>query len=349
MTFEEARAVFPVLERLAYLNAGTMGPVPRPLVEAMAAEEQAELEGGRFGVPFIERSMELRAQVRGRLAALLSVAPENVALVVSTTEACNIVLAGLGLEPGDEILTSDEEHFGLLGALHVSPAKVRVAPADGLLEAVSKETKLVAASHISWVSGNSLGLDRVKADTGLPVLVDGAQSAGAIEVDAASFDFYTVSCQKWLCGPAAMGALYVRDPDALQVRWPSYFAQASHERDGSFELSPGAGRFDTAWLGSPSLTGLIAALDCAPEWRFEGIARAAAACRRHLAARYEVVTESEQGGLVSFRPQGDPEKAVVRLYDEGVIVRDLPGRDLIRVSCGYWTSEDDLQRLLDAL
>ena len=349
MTFEEARALFPVLDRLAYLNAGTMGPVPRPMADAMVAEERAELEGGRSGQPFIDRALELRGEARTRIAGLLAVPPENVALVISTTEACNIVLSGLGLGPGDEVLTSDEEHFGLLGALGVAGVNVRVAPVGGLLEAVSPQTKLVAASHISWVTGNSLGLDRIKAETGLPVLVDGAQSAGAIDVEASAFDFYTVSCQKWLCGPAATGALYVKDPDGLEVKLPSYFSQASHEPDGSFELSPDAGRFDTAWLGSPTVAGLIAALDCAPDWRAEGVARAAAVCRQRLAAHYEVVTEPEQAGLVSFRPEGDPEELVARLYDEGVVVRQIPGRGVIRVSCGWWTSEDDLDRLLDTL
>jgi selenocysteine lyase/cysteine desulfurase len=349
VTFDEARSLFPVLEEIAYLNAGTMGPLPRPTVEAIAEEHETELRRGRGGEPFVERSLALRTEVRTRLAELLAVPVENVALVVSTTEACNIVLAGLGLEPSDEVLTSDEEHFGLLGGLAVSGAEIRVAAADGLLEAVSERTKLVAASHISWVSGNALGLERVKAETGLPVLVDGAQSAGAIPVDASAFDFYTVSCQKWLCGPAAMGALYVRDPDGLQVRFPSYFTQASYEPDGSFELSPGAGRFDTAWLGSPSLVGLAAAIDCAPDWRYEGIARAAAACRKRLAARFEVVTEPDQAGLVTFRPEGDPTEVVARLLEEGVVVRELPGRGLVRVSCGWWTSEDDLDRLLAAL
>ena len=60
----------------------------------------------------------------------------------------------------------------------------------------------------------------------------------------------------------------------------------------------------------------------------------------------EIVTPPEHSTLVSFRPPGDPVELVARLYDVGVVVRELPGRDLVRASCGWWTNEDDLQRLV---
>jgi selenocysteine lyase/cysteine desulfurase len=349
VTFDEARVFFPALQRVAYLNAGSMGPLATPTVEAMQAETNRQLAEGRGGLPFFERMIELRKEVRERLAGLLSVPAEHVTLATSTTEACNIVLSGLDLGPADEIVTSDSEHFGLLGAIRASGAAIRVAPEAGIVDAVSDRTKLIAISHVSWVSGNSLDPARVKAETGLPILVDGAQSVGAIPVDAAEFDFYTVSCQKWLCGPDAMGGLYVRDPEALRVAWPSYFSQQSHAPDGSFEPWPGAARFDATWIPPASLTGLLATLDLAPEWRYERVAEMTALCRERLAERFEVVTKAGQGGLVSFRPDGDAEEVSARLYDAGVVVRFLPGRDLVRASCGWWTSESDLERLLEAL
>jgi selenocysteine lyase/cysteine desulfurase len=52
---------------------------------------------------------------------------------------------------------------------------------------------------------------------------------------------------------------------------------------------------------------------------------------------------------VSFRPEGDPVEIVERLRARGVIVREIPGKNLIRVSCGYWTSDEDLERLLGGL
>ena len=62
---------------------------------------------------------------------------------------------------------------------------------------------------------------------GLPIVVDGAQSVGAIDVDVGAIDYYTVSGQKWLCGPESTGALYIADADALRVARPGYFAQQS--------------------------------------------------------------------------------------------------------------------------
>ena len=349
MTFEEARALFPALERVAYLNAGSMGPLAMSTAETMRAELARELEEGRGGLPFFERMVELRQAARARVAETISVAAENVALTTSTTESCNIVVTGLDLGPDDEVVTSDSEHFGLLGAVHASGASVRVVPEDRIVDAVTPRTKLIAISHVSWVSGNSLDPARVKSDTGLPLLVDGAQSVGAIPVEAEPFDFYTVSCQKWLGGPDSTGALYLRDPEALRVAWPSYFSQQSHSPDGSFDPWPGAARFDPAWIPPASLAGLLSALDIAPEWRYERLAQMAAACHEQLAKRFEVVTMPGQAGLISFRPDGDAEEVSARLYDEGVVVRFLPGRDLVRVSCGWWTNEDDLDRLFAAL
>jgi len=287
--------------------------------------------------------------VRAKLAALLSVEPTQVALTRSTTDGCNIVLAGLDLGPDDEVVTSDVEHFGLIGPLHASSARIVTAPEDRILEAVTDRTRVIAISHVSWVTGNTLDPVRIKAETGLPILVDGAQSAGVIPIETGALDYYAVSCQKWLCGPDVTGALVVARPEDLRVALPSYFAQSEHQPDGSYVAREGAERFDSGWIGTPSLAGLSKALDVAPEWRFERVAEMAAKCRAALAERFEVITKPNQAGLVTFRPTSDPTKLVERLRGDGVIVRELPRRNLIRVSCGYWTSDSDLDRLLTSL
>ena len=127
MTWEEARAQFPVFERYAYLNAGTNGPLARATAEAMAEQERrtssAAAAAGRTSSARSSCATRCGRSWRRR-SALPS---ELMSLATSTTNGCNIVLAGLGLGPDDEVITTDGEHFGLLGALAASPAQVRVA------------------------------------------------------------------------------------------------------------------------------------------------------------------------------------------------------------------------------
>jgi L-cysteine/cystine lyase len=133
------------------------------------------------------------------------------------------------------------------------------------------------------------------------------------------------------------------------VAAPSYLSQASYEPTGDFTPRPGAARYDSNWTPVPSLAGLEAALDLAPEWRFERAAEAAARCRELLAGRVEFVTATAQGTLVTFRAEGDTAELVRRLYEQGVIVREIPGTGWIRVSCGWWTSDEDLERLVSSV
>src|SRR5690348_8456782 len=191
---------------------------------------------GRSGKANIEEIFELRARIRGGIASVLGTSADLVALTESTTRGCQIVAAGLGLGANDEIVTTDQEHFGMLGPLHGSGARVVVTEADedALLAAVTPRTRLIAVSHVLWTTGRRLDLARLRRPAGPPLLVDGAQSAGAIAVDLAGADFFTVSAQKWLCGPDPSGALFVRDPERLAVTLPSAFSTQSYETDGSF-------------------------------------------------------------------------------------------------------------------
>ena len=358
MTFDEARALFPVLERFAYLNAGSLGPLSRPTLTAMEERLRFDQEQGRGGHGWFTSVLELRARVREELARLIGASPTQMALTDSTTDGCNIVLSGLELGPDDEVVTTDSEHPGLLLPLHVSGARVRVAEVaarptanalQAILSCVTPRTRLLALSHVLWTTGQVMPLHELKRETGLPILVDGAQSVGTIPVEVGELDYYTVSCQKWLCGPEPLGALYVRDPEELRVGIPSGFAQKSLEPDGRFVPAEGAARFDSGWLATPSLAGLEAALAGAPEWRFERAAEMAALCRAALRERFEIVGDGEQSTLVSFIPAGDAAAQAARLYDGGVIVRDLPGTGWLRASCGWWTSGEDVDRLLSAL
>jgi selenocysteine lyase/cysteine desulfurase len=353
VTFEEARGQFPVLERYAYLQAGSVGPLARSTLVAMRNAQDRAITEGRGSHAQFTRLLEDREELRSELAALVGVPAETVAITASTTDGCNIVLAGLELGPSDEVVTTTDEHFGLLGPLHVSGAKVVVvAPdADRIVAAVTSRTRLIAVSHVLWTTGAVLPVHELKAATSLPILVDGAQSAGVIDVDATGLDYYTVSGQKWLCGPEGTGALAIAEPESLAVARPSYLSQRSYDPAGRFEAKDGAARFDPNVTPTAAVAGLREALRSVPDWAFERAHEMAERFRARLAeAGCDVVVPNERGTLVSWRvPADESADVVAQLADVGVIVRDLPGRGLVRASVGWWTSEDDLDRLVQAL
>ena len=224
----DLRSQFPVLERLAYLNAGTNGPVPRRAIEAAEASLRRQAEEGRSGTAFFEETAARADELRARIAALIGADTAEVALNGSTTDGVNSILHAHDLRPGDELLTSDEEHPGVLAPLAAARARgirVRVAPFAAIADAVEPGTRMVVCSHVSWMTGKVVDTAAL-GSTGTPVLLDGAQGLGAVPVDvrALGCDFYAASGQKWLCGPNGIGYVYARADRIADLRapWPGY-------------------------------------------------------------------------------------------------------------------------------
>jgi L-cysteine/cystine lyase len=314
----------------------------------MARADERDFERGRTGAWYPDEILELRERVRAALARVVGAPADRVALTRSTTEGCNIVITGLRLRPDDEVVTTDAEHPGLLMPLLASGARIKHArilerPAAealrAILDEVTPQTRLVALSHVLWLNGQVMPLADIKRETGLPLLVDGAQSAGAIAVDASVADWYTVSGQKWLCGPETTGALYVADAERLRPQIQSGFAS----------IGTGAGRLALVHVAPAMVAGLLAAVEDVPDWGIERAAATVARCRKMLLeVGVEVRTEAGQGTLVSFRVPGDPAEVVKQAESAGVVIRNLPD-GWLRASLGWWNDEADITRLVEFL
>jgi L-cysteine/cystine lyase len=356
MDAQAFRAQFPVLERIAYLNSGTDGPLPGAAVEAGRRELEAEGRDGRVTAHF-ERRLELQAELRAGYGRLVGAPPEQIALTTSATDGLGRVIAGLGLREGDEVVTSDQEHPGLTGPLLSARRRgvhVREVPFADLATAVGPETKLVAASHVSWVSGEVA--PAALADLAVPVILDGAQGAGAVPVDVTGLGCvaYAAAGQKWLCGADGTGFLWI-DPkfaERVELVSPSYmtFADASEGLRGEFKET--AARFDTPSLSREAAATSLAALTLLESAGWDDVhARAAALARRFADALRERGLEVAPRGpatLVAWKEEDD-EATRDRLAGAGVVIRNLPGRNLLRASVGAWNDESDLERLLNGL
>ena len=350
------RAQFPVLESKSYLNAGTEGPVPRQAAQAVRDRIDFEVNGGRSGKAYIETVKDLAARLREGYARVLCCDPTSVALTGSTTDGVNTVLAGLDLRRGDRIVTSDEEHPGLLAPLgrvrRLKGVEVDVVPFEELAGAVTPQTRLVACSHVSWVSGRIVD-HAALAQTGVPVLLDAAQGIGAVPADVAALgcSFYAASGQKWLCGPEGSGCLYV-NPDQLEqltVPWPGYASLADAKDALHSGPAEHVARLD---LGFPpgmrsawALASLAVFEEAGWQWVQDRAAELAAGFADALAQRGVEVGPRGRSTLVSFRSK-DADADVVRLAEAGFVVRSIPSHRYVRVSVGAWSSEEELAELV---
>src|SRR5437588_12788499 len=288
------RAEFPVLAGVAYLNAGTDGPLPARAGAAACAELERQQSLGRAQSHF-ERRRELTASLREVYAGVLRCAPQELALTTSTTEGMGTVVAGLELGPGDEILTGDEEHPGLLGSLiaarEARGVSIRVAPLPDLVQAVGPRTRLVACSHVSWMSGGCA--PGALAELDVPVVLDGAQGAGAIPVDvrALGCDAYAAAGQKWLCGPDGTGMLYVSPRFGERLLLTRCGYGNLDDASGGLDARPrdDAARFDTASLSAEALACACAAASVLARAGWREVHARARDLARELAERLAAV------------------------------------------------------------
>jgi L-cysteine/cystine lyase len=351
------RAEFPALDHLAYLNAGTDGPLPAVAVAAAARELERELAQGRAGAHFKRRG-ELASELRSAYARVLSCEPADVALTTCTTEGIAQTIVGLALGSDDEVLTSDEEHPGLLGALaaarELNSVRVRKVPLSAIAHEVGPRTRLVACSHVGWMSGSVAPPEL--ADVDVPVLLDGAQGAGAIAVDvhALRCDAYAAAGQKWLCGPDGTGMLYVSPHLRAELGVPRRGYPNLLDPDAGLQarLHEDARRFDSPALSAEALACALASVNMLESFGWSAVHDRA----RSLAWRLTELLEASgrepaprgDTTLVSF-PSEDPPAERARLANAGIIVRNIPGRPWLRASVGAWNDDDDLNRLLGML
>jgi isopenicillin-N epimerase len=275
--WEQVKAQFLFEDRLVPLNAANMCPASRAVVEAVeSATRDVETD-----VSFQNRAKydQLREATRARLGTFLGATADEIAIVRNTSEANNIIVGGLSLGPGDEVVLWSENHptnnvawdvraarFGFT----VRRVKLPGMPASGsdvvdaFTGALTDRTRVLAFSDVSNASGirmPSVALCRVARERGIYVHIDGAQTCGAARVSMPQLgcDSYTASSQKWLMGPCEAGVLYVR-AERIPTIWPGVVGSGWGDK---VEPNPkGARKFESLGQRNDAImAGLAAALD----------------------------------------------------------------------------------------
>ncbi len=375
---QRVRQDMPAATSRIYLNNGTFGPMPIGVVEAMHERLQYELQNGRLGAEAFEKMRTVYDEARAQVAHLLNADVEEIALTDNTGEGMNVVSHGLNWHEGDEVITTNHEHISALAPLYQLRDRygigIRIADLGHLAERpvleaieqlVTPRTRLIVLSHVTWTNGVVLdvaAVTRFGRQRNIPVLIDGAQSAGDIALDmkALDADFYAIPMQKWLCGPDGTGALYVNRASLHHIA-PTYVGYWSikHEPGIEWELADYAQRFEVGGRQTAALAGQATVLTwmnevVGYEWMFERIQTLSAYAHKALlnVPGLEMLTpQAGMSGLISFRLGNlDVTEVVQKLHDaHNIYIRNIPSNNSLRVSTGFYNTEEEIDTLVQAL
>ena len=374
------RAALPALDAGIYLNTGSVGPLPAETAAAMNEIATYELTTGRAHPDYWLDTLQRMAEARAAVAAVLVTDAADIALTHSATDGMNIGAWSIDWRAGDRAVTTALEHPGGTGALHnlrerfgIEIAYVDVGAAedqDAVLAAfdvaIDERTRLVAVSHVLWATGAVLPISAIAEIAharGALMIVDGAQGAGAIptELAATGADVYAVSAQKWLLGPEGMGAIAVAPGvrDRLLPSFGGYFSFETVDPAGAAVGWRDARRFESSNFHRPSIVGMARSIGWLSmfvglDWIYERGASMAglAADRLAAVAGVEVVTPRDHmATLVTFRIAGWPAEAALDELGARVfaVARTVAHLDALRISVGFFTSEAELDRFIEAV
>ncbi len=373
------RAQFLFPDGYAYLNTGGLGACPHGVRETVRARMDAEDTRPAAGHDLTDWG-----RCKEKLALLLGPGcrSDDLALVSTATEGINIVLNGLPLEPGDEVITTTHEHpalnIPLLNLMATRGIRVRTFEPDleraarnveRIERLLNRRTRLIFLSHLTCTTGQILPIERIGAmarEHGVWFALDGAQALAHIPVDvaAAGVDAYAVSCHKWTLGPRRTGLLYVREAmrETIRPTVVGAYSDAGYDlAEGRLALQSSAQRYEYGTQNEALFYGLETAVDFLETIGLERLRRRG----RALAEAFyqglrslpgvEILSPEEEGArsaMVTFRLPGVPYSEVTAaLGRQGYRVRGVgeASLDAVRVSFHLYNNPEEVTGLLAAV
>jgi cysteine desulfurase / selenocysteine lyase len=367
------RKLFPITERVTFLNHAGTAPIGLHTEEAVAA-----FAAQRARQPFDLLSSELQhihRRLREQLASLINAArPDEIVLLPSTSVAINTAANSLPLRAGDNVIVLDGDYPADIYPWHNLARRgveVRLLPAehgglalDTLLAHIDGRTRVVNISSVMFASGfyNDLqAVGQICAERGIFFVVDATQSVGLLPMDvqALQIDMLACSAHKWLLGEVGTCLFYCRHGLIEQLQPGAYVGtysvvDAHNYLEYDFTLQPNAERFN---LGNPNWQGIVtlaASLRLLAEIGVEAIGTRVLALtdlliddlrRRGYPVRSSL-DPSRRSGIVIVEVN-EPKAAHAGLLEQGIVTA-IRGAG-IRISPHFYNSEDEVLRVGTAL
>lgn len=372
----QVRNQFPLTRNRVYLNNGTFGPSPTPVVDAVKASLDQTNTSGEYG--HIN-------PLRGEIAEFVGIKESEISLTHNTTEGINIMVWGMLLKAGDEVIITYHEHAGnaipwlnrakLDGVVlkAFEPGKTQEENLDLIKGLVTPKTKVIAVPHITCTTGLVMPIKEIAEfarNKGIYTAIDGAHGAGTFDLNLRELgvDFYASSYHKWVLGPNGSGFLYVREEllDQLQAIQVGAYSETGYDlHDLPLQLNEyvkTAHRYDYGSQSLPLIKGVLAAIAFHQgigkekietrvrelnQYLFEGLA--------DMNNQLEIISPSEAVSricMVSFKPKTkDYETAYQEISKEGFRIRIVPegGINAIRVSTHIYNNKEEVESFLTAV
>jgi selenocysteine lyase/cysteine desulfurase len=369
------RADLGIPDDVAAVNAGSWGPLCRAARLAMTdfARLDARLRLGDHSVYKADVYEEALEDDRRAAAGLVGCSPDEVALCESTTTAMNIIMWGLGLEPGDEIVSSRLENPAAVVPLRTVATRrglqIRwldfhngAEATDAFERTITSRTRLLLLSDVDFAVGSRVELGAISSlahEHGVFVLADGAQAVGTTHVDvrALGVDAYAFARHKFLCGPDGGGVLYLKE-DVISSIAPTFtgvFSDAEHGMAEKEHIFASPQRFEVSTRAVSAIAGATAATMWIHGIGMDVIADATASRRKEVRERLKAISRvrmispsSEEGGLLTFAIDGMApgdllaELAQRNVFGRTIVVTKPHG---VRLSIGFWTRDVDVDAI----
>ncbi len=369
------RDQFPLTRERAYFNTGGLGASPYAVIEAVK-RKMDELET----ISEVGHTEEIWAAVKGKAARILGADPSEVTLTSCATEGINIVVDGLPLKRGDEVITTTHEHVGGILAwlarqkldgivvkwFEPTPQN-RQENIDRLARLITSRTRVISISHITTTTGQDLPVKeiaQIAKEKGLWFFLDGAQVPGMrpLNVKEIGCDFYASSGHKWLLAPKRTGLLYVKKELLDTVRPIFVGAYSDNGFDlltGKLEFHPTAQRYEYGTYNVPLIIGLGAAIDFLQTIGMENVWKRNQALSTRVfnglsgIRNVEVLSPhqaDERGAMITFRMSSMKVEKLQSFLAEKYKLRtrfvgeaNLNG---LRISTHIYNGSDEVERLI---
>jgi isopenicillin-N epimerase len=374
--------LWPLDPSATYLNHGTVGVVPREVLEAQSRwRDRMERHPARFMLRELWRftatasdGPTLMREAAADVARFVGARADDLVFIDNTTTGVNAVMRSLLFQPGDDIVVTDHVYGGIIAAVRDAAARAGAAittvtvpypvfdPATlvtRVADALTPRTRLAIIDHITSETALRMPVEalvRACHDRGVPVLVDGAHVPGALALDVSSIgaDIYVANLHKWAMAPRS-SAFMVVAPRLQAILHPPVISWG-YGRGFTEEFDWVGTRDPTPWLAAPDGIRFLEALgiDAVRDYNHALAWRAA----RYLTERWKTplgVTEPDIACMVTIGAPdaiGSTAADAVRLRDAllfgdniEVQVHARANRVWVRVSAQVYNEDADVERL----